>query len=79
MKENFDLILMDINMPGRNGYDLTREFRQQGFDIPIIALTGSVFKEEKQQAIDAGMNDYIEKPFSFPDLEKAVIKWLLVK
>lgn len=79
MKENFDLILMDINMPGRNGYDLTRAFRQQGFDIPIIALTGSVFKEEKQQAIDAGMNDYIEKPFSFPDLEKAVIKWLLVK
>lgn len=75
-KEGYDLILMDINLPGRNGYEITEDLRSQGIDIPVIALTGSTFSHEKEQAFDAGMNDFVSKPFSFSDLEEVVTKWI---
>lgn len=74
--EKFDLILMDINMPGKNGYQISSELRRNGITIPIIALTGNTFEEKKLQALEAGMNDFITKPFSFSHLEKTVLKWI---
>ena len=76
--EGYDLILMDINLPGRNGYEITEHLRAQGITTPVIALTGSSFAHEKERAFDAGMNDFVSKPFSFSDLEKVVTKWIYV-
>ncbi len=66
-KEDFDLILMDIQMPEMNGYEATREIRTLSDtkrNIPIIALTANALKGEEENYIAAGMNGYLTKPFS---------------
>ena len=74
-EEDFDLILMDIQMPVMDGYRATAEIRRHPNvdkrDLPIIALTASAFLTEKEKAVLFGMNDHVGKPFS-PDelLEK---------
>ncbi len=62
-KEMFDIILMDINMPIINGFDTTKLIRKKGYKLPIIALTAFDKQEVIEQAISAGMNDIIVKPF----------------
>lgn len=62
-RESFDLILMDINMPLINGFDTTKKIRDKGITIPIIALTAFDKQEVAEQAISAGMNDVMVKPF----------------
>jgi CheY-like chemotaxis protein len=61
-------ILMDMQMPGVNGLEATREIRQlRGYrDIPIIAMTANAFPEDKARCYEAGMNDFLIKPFD-PD------------
>ncbi|PAM93879.1 hybrid sensor histidine kinase/response regulator [Flavobacterium sp. IR1] len=59
----FDLILMDINMPLMNGFETTKRIRQLGVDTPIVALTAFDKDEIKDEAISSGMNDIIIKPF----------------
>ncbi len=55
------LVLMDINMPGLNGFDATKKLREGGFSNPIIILTGSEAQEDRQQAEAVGCTDYILK------------------
>ncbi|UCV27091.1 MASE3 domain-containing protein [Ferribacterium limneticum] len=76
--ELFDLILMDMQMPILNGLDATRQIRRiAGYEeIPIIALTANVQPEHKAQANEAGMNDFLGKPFNFDDLLAKVSYWL---
>lgn len=62
-KEQFDVVLMDINMPLINGFDTTRLIRKKGITIPIIALTAFAKDEISEEAISAGMNDVLIKPF----------------
>lgn len=62
-KESFDAILMDINMPIMNGFETTRKIRLSGLNTPIIALTAFSKTEITEEAISAGMNDIIIKPF----------------
>ena len=62
-RESFDIILMDINMPLINGFDTTRKIREKGITIPVIALTAFDKQEVVEQAISAGMNDIMVKPF----------------
>lgn len=62
-RELFDLILMDINMPLINGFDTTKKIREKGITIPIIALTAFDKQDVVEQAISAGMNDVMVKPF----------------
>ena len=62
-RETFDLILMDINMPLINGFDTTRKIREKGITTPVIALTAFDKQEVTEEAISAGMNDIMVKPF----------------
>lgn len=62
-RESFDLILMDINMPLINGFETTRKIREKGIKIPVIALTAFDKDEVAEEAISAGMNDIMVKPF----------------
>ncbi|MGQ7944713.1 response regulator [Flavobacterium sp. WC2509] len=73
-----DLILMDIQMPIKNGYDATREIRalKNGCKIPIIALTAGIMVGEKDKCIEFGMNDYVSKPIIEDDLDIIINKWL---
>ncbi len=76
--ENFDLILMDIRMPEMDGYQATKLVRQQifGKSIPIIALTASVNQEKLDQTEQAGMDDYLIKPFVQEKLIEVIEKYL---
>jgi two-component system KDP operon response regulator KdpE len=65
--EHTDLILLDVNMPGRSGIQTCREIREAG-DIPIIILTVRNAERDKVQALDAGANDYVVKPFGADEL-----------
>ena len=61
----FDMILMDIQMPGLDGYEATKQIRHLGdsrAQIPIIAMTANAFDEDRKKSLDVGMNDHIAKP-----------------
>ncbi|MCH8486184.1 MAG: response regulator [Candidatus Cyclonatronum sp.] len=72
-KQNFDIILMDIQMPVMDGYDATLKIRElRGNEVTILALTASILKEDEKHCLEVGMNGIIRKPF-FPDNLK---QWL---
>jgi CheY-like chemotaxis protein len=64
-----DLILVDINLPDMNGLTLTRRLREAHVVAPIVAVTGDLMNYSKEQALQAGCNDFIEKPFTLATLE----------
>ncbi|MBS4903670.1 MAG: transporter substrate-binding domain-containing protein [Subdoligranulum variabile] len=76
----YQLILMDVQMPVMNGYDATKKIRRmddpQKANIPIIAMTANAFSEDKQVALDAGMNDHIAKPINMSVLVPTLRKYL---
>lgn len=67
-QENFDLILMDLQMPVMDGYEATKEIRKVNKSIPIVALTASAMIDTIERATQAGMNDFIKKPFQPEEL-----------
>jgi len=77
-KETLDIILMDIQMPKKNGFETTIEIRKLSHSAspPIIALTAGIFVEEKDKCLESGMNDYISKPIILHDLETVLHKWV---
>ena len=78
-KENFDIILMDINMPIINGFETTKLIRKKGYTIPIVALTAFDKQEVTEEAINAGMNDIIVKPFEPTKLFQVITNLLSKK
>ncbi|MCP4762137.1 MAG: response regulator [archaeon] len=79
MKEEnqYDMILMDIQMPEVDGIEATGVIRNElKSDIPIIALTAAAMKEDKERAMNSGMNDYLSKPIYIHKLKKIIIKCL---
>ena len=76
----YQLILMDIQMPVMNGYDAAKKIRRMDdppkADIPIIAMTANAFSEDKQAALDAGMNDHVSKPINRNILVPTIQKYL---
>lgn len=78
-KQEFDLILMDVNMPELNGIETTKRIRQNEkktkAHIPIIALTAHALRELKEESILVGMDDYLTKPITLERLEVKLRKW----
>ena len=65
---SFDLIIMDIVLPGINGIELCRQIRSVNQDIPIIMLTALGTTDDKVEGLDAGADDYLVKPFELREL-----------
>ena len=72
---NFDLVLMDCQMPGMDGLEAARTLRAAGNQLPIIALTAYARQEDAERCLAAGMNDYLRKPFKRSELLAMVEKW----
>jgi two-component system, NarL family, sensor histidine kinase BarA len=79
--ESFDLILMDVQMPGMDGLDTTRLIRstEKGRRTPIVALTAHAVNERKTQLLLAGMDDFLSKPVSEDDLERIIDRWVTAR
>ena len=76
---DYDLILMDIQMPTMNGYEATRRIRALDAPlsgIPILAMTANAFEEDRQAALEAGMNEHIAKPIDLPKLRATLARFL---
>ncbi len=75
-RKGTDLIFMDVQMPEMNGYEATEKIRSLGIDVPIIAVTASAVKGEREHALEIGMSDFLTKPFKRHDLIPVLKKWL---
>lgn len=78
MKKQFDIILMDVRMPVMNGFEATRKIRTsaKGTRIPIIGLTGNAFESDKDEAMAAGMNDLLSKPYTVKQLLEKISQYI---
>jgi len=75
--EGFDTVFMDVQMPGLDGLETTRRLREgqageRNRDVPVIAMTGHVSREDRQACLDAGMNEYVAKPISGERIREAL-------
>jgi signal transduction histidine kinase/ActR/RegA family two-component response regulator/HPt (histidine-containing phosphotransfer) domain-containing protein len=76
--ESFDIVLMDCQMRGLDGYATTRRLRKLSkmlSTVPVIAVTANAFEDDRKAALEAGMNDLLAKPFGLHDLERLLIRW----
>jgi CheY-like chemotaxis protein len=71
----YDLILMDLRMPGLNGIEATRALRDRGVTTPIVALTADAFDEDRRACLEAGMNDFLAKPLTPSALRGVLTHW----
>jgi PAS domain S-box-containing protein len=76
LKSSFDLVLMDIQMPGMDGYEATRRLREEGIEIPIIALSAHATTVAAHQCLDAGCNDYLGKPIDRDALVRKIAQYV---
>ncbi len=76
--DEFDLVLMDCNMPVMDGYEASRQIRQSGRwpHLPIVALTANAMSEERERCRAAGMSDYLAKPFRREELATLLDQWI---
>jgi serine phosphatase RsbU (regulator of sigma subunit) len=64
LEEQFDIILLDVMLPGKNGFEVCQDLRRAGLDAPIIFLTARTLEADRVSGLDLGANDYVTKPFS---------------
>jgi len=76
VKENkYDIILMDIMMPEKDGLEATAEIRSAGYQVPIVAMTANAREEDKTKAFDSGMNHYLAKPVRIEEIKEVLIRY----
>ncbi len=75
-KNEYDLILMDLQMPIMSGYEASEKIRQSGLKLPIIALSADAMVGVIEKVAKFGMNDYVAKPFNLKDLFGVLVKWI---
>jgi len=68
LAERFDLVLLDLMLPGRDGLEILRTLRRRDRHIPVLVLTARDAVEDRVRGLDAGADDYLAKPFAFPEL-----------
>lgn len=72
MTENYDLILLDLNLPGTDGLDILQQFRTSDSTTPVLILSARGQIQDKVEGLDLGANDYLTKPFHFEELEARI-------
>jgi CheY-like chemotaxis protein len=72
----YDLIVMDVQMPVMGGLEATKELRQKGINIPIICITANAMREDKQRCLEAGADKYFTKPIDLRRLYSALTYYL---
>jgi len=73
---DISLILMDIQLPGMSGLEVTKDIRKINTEVPIIAATANVFEDDKAACLEAGCTDFVTKPINFPILFELMDKRL---
>lgn len=71
-ENTFDLALIDINLPGKSGFSMAEYIREQGSDMPLIALTARDSLDDKLHGFDIGFNDYVLKPFNLREVHARI-------
>lgn len=74
-RARYDLVLMDMRMPGMDGLAATRAVRAKGDETPIVALTANAFAEDRRACLEAGMNDHLAKPIDVELLRASLARW----
>ncbi|MEJ0064606.1 MAG: response regulator [Caulobacteraceae bacterium] len=72
---SFDIVLMDVRMPGVGGLEATRSLRARGVNTPVVALTANAFEDDRRACLEAGMDDFLVKPLSPEALRAALARW----
>jgi CheY-like chemotaxis protein len=75
-QDAYDMIFMDIQMPEMDGYEATRKIRELNRQVPIIAMTANVFREDIEKCLEVGMNDHVGKPLDFEEVLDKLRKYL---
>lgn len=70
--QHYDLLLLDLNLPGLSGLDVLRQLRRDGEQVPVLILTARDALEDRVAGLDAGADDYVTKPFELPELAARV-------
>ncbi|NJM20156.1 MAG: response regulator [Richelia sp. RM2_1_2] len=78
LNKQFDLIVLDIGLPFKDGFTVLQELRTQGRKLPIIVITARSDDEDKTKALGFGASDYMKKPFRFQDLLASVEQHLIL-
>jgi response regulator RpfG family c-di-GMP phosphodiesterase len=78
LSQEFDLVLMDLQMPVMDGYQATREIRchKSAEELPIVAMTASAMPRDRAKALDAGMDAHVSKPIDLKELFQALSRWI---
>ena len=79
LAENYDLIVLDLNLPGMDGMEILKELRQRNEETKVLILSARGQIADKVEGLDAGANDYMEKPFHLQELEARIRRFDTVK
>ena len=74
-RARYDLVFMDMRMPGMDGPSAARAIRAAGDRTPIVALTANAFAEDRKACLEAGMDDHLVKPLELDSLRAALARW----